>query len=58
MRLFALPIARKDANLWIVTMPDIRKAGDYSGEVFESDNLISNVRFTIKSGAAVENDLF
>jgi hypothetical protein len=47
-----------DANHWRVTMPEIRKAGDYTAEVFEGANLIGSIQFKVKSGAAIENDLF
>ena len=49
---------KQDANQHRVTMPDIRRAGDYAAEVYERDNLIGSVSFTVKSGAAQENDLF
>jgi len=49
---------KRDANHWRVTMPDVRKVGVYTAEVFEGANLIGTVRFTVKSGAAIEKDLF
>jgi len=47
-----------DTNNHRVIMPDIRKAGHYTADVYESANLIGNVTFTVRSGAAQENDLF
>jgi len=46
-----------DVNRHLVALPDIRKAGDYAAEVYEGDNLIGIVNFTVKSGIGSERDL-
>jgi len=49
--------AKIDQNRWRVIMPDIKRAGNYSAEVFENDDLIGTVMFTVKGGAAAEKEL-
>jgi hypothetical protein len=46
-----------DENHHQVILPNIKRPGDYVAEVFEGDNLVGNLNFTVKSGVGGENDL-
>ena len=47
-----------DGNRHKVVFPDIQRAGTYDADVFENDNLIGKIEFTVRKESAHENDLF
>lgn len=49
----------KNDNIFTFEMPDIKKVGNYSFDVFSENNLIkSGLSFNVKKEGASENDLF
>lgn len=48
----------KDEKHYAITMPDIKRAKTYNGEVYDGDNLIGMIKFTVKNKLAGENSDF
>jgi hypothetical protein len=49
---------KTDANHHIVFLPDIKRAKDYYADVYEGDNLIKRLNFTVQTGIGKKNDDF
>jgi hypothetical protein len=47
-----------DENRHKIIFPDIQRAGTYNADVFDDDNLIEKIEFTVRKEIAHENDLF
>lgn len=47
-----------DANHYSVKLPDIKRAGDYSADVYVGDNLIGNIMIRAKGKSGKVNDAF
>ena len=48
----------KGEKHYLITMSDIKRAKVYSGEIYDGDNLIGMVKFTVKNKLAGENSDF
>lgn len=44
-------------NLYLVQMPDIKNAGEYSLKVFSNDNLVAQLKFTVKKEGSSERSI-
>lgn len=44
-------------NLYLVQMPDIKNAGEYSMEVFSNDNPVAQLKFTVKKEGSSERNI-
>lgn len=47
-----------DANHYSVKLPDIKRAGDYSADVYTGDNLIGKILIKAESRTGKSNDAF
>ena len=45
-------------NHYSADLPDIKRAGDYYADVYEGDNLVERLKFTIQTGISKKNDSF
>jgi len=52
------PASQMDANHYLVKLPDIKRAGDYSAEVYAGDNLVGKIIIKAQGKSGKVNDAF
>jgi hypothetical protein len=50
--------SQTDANHYSVKLPDIKRAGDYSADVYAGDNLIDKIMIKAQGKSGKVNDAF